>query len=60
MVIKKFGNFNCWVDGNNNRWDTEMYSKEEAEKYSETLIAVIVVILGIVAVAVIAMLALIA
>lgn len=27
-----------WVDENNNRWDCELYSKAEAERYSKTLI----------------------
>lgn len=27
-----------WVDENNNRWDTEIYTEEEAEKYSKSLV----------------------
>lgn len=27
-----------WVDENNNKWDAVYYTKEEAEKYSKTLV----------------------
>lgn len=27
-----------WMDKNNNKWDTEIFSKEDAEKLSKTLI----------------------
>ena len=30
---------NYWVDENNNKWNCYIYSKEEAEKYSKTLIS---------------------
>ena len=28
----------CWVDENNNRWDIEFYTEEEAEKCSKSLV----------------------
>lgn len=35
-MLKKINGY--WMDENNNRWDTKIYTKEQAEKFSKSLV----------------------